>query len=67
MTLLRLLSLVGIAMGIITFLVFGTLARADDFSGLVVGISDGDTISAMHGGRAEKIRLCCLLDRAQRV
>jgi micrococcal nuclease len=31
--------------------------HADDFSGLVVGISDGDTISVMHGGRAEKIRL----------
>ena len=31
--------------------------RADDFSGRVVGISDGDTISVMHGGRAEKIRL----------
>ena len=31
--------------------------RADDFSGRVVGISDGDTISVMHDGRAEKIRL----------
>lgn len=30
---------------------------ADNFSGNVVGISDGDTISVMHGGRPEKIRL----------
>jgi len=28
-----------------------------DFSGRVVGISDGDTIKVMHNGRAEKIRL----------
>jgi endonuclease YncB( thermonuclease family) len=27
------------------------------FSGKVVGITDGDTISVMHNGRAEKIRL----------
>jgi endonuclease YncB( thermonuclease family) len=28
-----------------------------DFSGRVVGVSDGDTIKVMHNGRAEKIRL----------
>jgi endonuclease YncB( thermonuclease family) len=28
-----------------------------DFSGRVVGVSDGDTIKVMHGGKAEKIRL----------
>ena len=28
-----------------------------DFSGRVVGISDGDTIKVMHNGAAEKIRL----------
>ena len=28
-----------------------------DFSGVVVGITDGDTISVMHDGKAEKIRL----------
>src|SRR2546426_12847875 len=28
-----------------------------DFSGRVVGITDGDTIKVMHNGRAEKIRL----------
>src|SRR2546428_6183225 len=27
------------------------------FTGKVVGVSDGDTISVMHNGRAEKIRL----------
>jgi endonuclease YncB( thermonuclease family) len=27
------------------------------FTGLVVGISDGDTISVMHAGRPEKVRL----------
>ena len=25
-----------------------------DFQGLVVGVSDGDTISVMHDGKAEK-------------
>lgn len=30
---------------------------AADFTGRVVGISDGDTISVLHNGRAEKIRL----------
>jgi endonuclease YncB( thermonuclease family) len=34
-----------------------TAAFAADFTGRVVGISDGDTISMMHGTRAEKIRL----------
>jgi micrococcal nuclease len=33
------------------------LLFAADFTGRVVGISDGDTISVMHGTRAEKIRL----------
>src|SRR5437667_1417582 len=28
-----------------------------DFSGRVVGITDGDTIKVLHNGRAEKIRL----------
>lgn len=30
---------------------------AEDFSGRVVGISDGDTITVMHDGRPEKVRL----------
>ena len=33
------------------------LALAADFSGRVVGISDGDTLKVMHNGNAEKIRL----------
>src|SRR5213594_4041180 len=28
-----------------------------DFSGRVVGVSDGDTIKVLHNGKAEKIRL----------
>src|SRR5437016_4275215 len=28
-----------------------------DFSGRVVGVSDGDTIKVMHDGKAEKVRL----------
>jgi len=45
-----LLYLIGTALGIFNFLVLSTNMRADDFSGRVVGISDGDTISVMHGG-----------------
>ena len=30
---------------------------AEDFTGNVVGISDGDTIRVMHNGAAERIRL----------
>jgi micrococcal nuclease len=33
------------------------LALGEDFSGLVVGVSDGDTITVMHDGKAERIRL----------
>ena len=38
-------------------ILFPTLLLAADFTGRVVGISDGDTISVLHEGRAEKIRL----------
>ena len=34
-----------------------TAVLAADFTGRVVGISDGDTISVLHDGKAEKIRL----------
>jgi len=34
-----------------------TVLVAEDFSGKVVGISDGDTIRVMHEGRAERVRL----------
>ena len=53
----RLLSFIGTGLGIFTFLVLTTDMHADDFSGLVVGVSDGDTITVMHDGHGEKIRL----------
>jgi len=34
-----------------------TAATGQNFAGKCVGVSDGDTISVMHDGRAEKIRL----------
>jgi len=40
----------------VILLSFPSFAFAD-FSGRVVGISDGDTIKVLHNGRAEKIRL----------
>src|SRR5437773_3020072 len=41
---------------LVLVLVFASPAFAD-FSGRVVGVSDGDTITVMHNGRGEKIRL----------
>ncbi|GBE14994.1 thermonuclease precursor [bacterium BMS3Abin14] len=39
-------------------LVFLTLpAYAAAFSGLIIGVVDGDTIDVMHNGKAERIRL----------
>jgi micrococcal nuclease len=38
-------------------LLLPNVAFPADFTGRVVGISDGDTISVMHGTRGEKIRL----------
>ena len=38
-------------------ILFPTLLLAADFTGRVIGISDGDTITVLHDGRAEKIRL----------
>jgi micrococcal nuclease len=37
--------------------VFVLQAYAGNFTGKVVGISDGDTITVLHNGRGEKIRL----------
>src|SRR5690348_692614 len=37
--------------------VFTPFAHAGDFSGRVVGVTDGDTIKVLHNGKAEKIRL----------
>jgi len=34
-----------------------TLAAAEDFTGRVVGVHDGDTITVMHQGRGERVRL----------
>ena len=46
--------LLGLSLLLAVALVAHALA---DFSGQVVGITDGDTISVMHDGEAEKIRL----------
>ena len=43
--------------GVVISLVFAVSPAFADFSGRVVGVSDGDTIKVMHNGRAEKIRL----------
>lgn len=34
-----------------------SLVHSQDFTGQVVGITDGDSIHVMHNGRAEKVRL----------
>jgi hypothetical protein len=34
-----------------------TALLAEDFSGLVVGVSDGDTVRVLHDGREERVRL----------
>jgi endonuclease YncB( thermonuclease family) len=52
-----LIGLIGATAGILTLVASRTTIRAADFSGRVVGISDGDTISVMRDGRAEKVRL----------
>ncbi len=33
------------------------LPSAADFTGRVVGVSDGDTITVLHNGKGERIRL----------
>lgn len=42
---------------IVLYFLFSSIAYAESFSGKVIGVSDGDTISVMRGGRAEKVRL----------
>ena len=32
-------------------------AAAEEFAGRVVGVTDGDTLTVLHGGRAETVRL----------
>ncbi len=41
----------------LALLFFLSFAHADEFTGRVVGISDGDTISVLHGDIAVKVRL----------
>ncbi|HET8579853.1 MAG TPA: hypothetical protein VFL31_02555 [Nitrospiraceae bacterium] len=31
--------------------------HAEDFSGKVVGVTDGDTITVLHNGKGERVRL----------
>lgn len=45
------------ALLIVTLLAFLTPDLCFAWSGKVVGVSDGDTITVMHDGRGEKIRL----------
>ena len=49
------MRVVGLIIG--SLLLFCVPVSAGDFTGVVVGISDGDTITVMHDGRGEKIRL----------
>ncbi len=39
------------------FLVLPSAALAADFTGRVVGVADGDTITVLHNGKGERIRL----------
>jgi micrococcal nuclease len=47
----------GVFFIILVVILWSTLARADDFTGKVVGVSDGDTITVMRQGRGERVRL----------
>ncbi len=38
-------------------LFLGSTALAADFTGCVVGVADGDTITVLHNGKGERIRL----------
>lgn len=51
------LSNSGVTALLVGLVLFPLVARAQDFTGKVVGVSDGDTISVMHKGKAEKVRL----------
>jgi micrococcal nuclease len=42
---------------IITLLLFAPQLFDQNFSGTVVGVSDGDTLTVMYAGKAERIRL----------
>ncbi len=38
-------------------LLLGNIALAAEFTGRLVGVSDGDTITVLHSGKPERIRL----------
>ncbi len=40
-----------------TVFILTSAALAADFTGRVVGVSDGDTVTVLHSGKAERIRL----------
>src|SRR5438093_3332344 len=42
---------------VLSLILFSPTFAFADFSGRVVGVTDGDTITVMHKGKAEKIRL----------
>ena len=41
----------------VALLVWSSLASAQDFTGKVIGVADGHSITVMHQGRGESIRL----------
>ncbi len=43
--------------GLCVLLILPSAALAADFTGRVVGVSDGDTITVLHSGKGERIRL----------
>ena len=46
-----------LALAVVPILVFADEMPAADFSGLVVGVIDGDSLTAMNQGKAEHVRL----------
>ena len=42
---------------LVSLLFWATLATAEDLTGKVVGVHDGDTITVIHPGRGERVRL----------
>jgi endonuclease YncB( thermonuclease family) len=53
----RRLRLIPWALTTILFLLAAQRLAAEQFSGKVVGISDGDTLSVLRAGKAVKVRL----------
>lgn len=46
-----------LALAVVPILVFADEMPAADFSGLVAGVIDGDSLTAMNQGKAENVRL----------